>query len=113
MSKDYILPDNNINLENILKVDIKDIKFIKINKRRLHPREEEEYPYDGIIEYQNKLYYFKVNNEWFDGYTYVAYWDSQPAFAFSIDVGEISFNKNDDDEIDFFNLSKYRDPEDY
>jgi len=96
---DYTLPDNSVNLENLQKVETRDIKLIKTNKRRLHPRDSFEYPYDGTLEYQTRIYYFKVNNEWFDGYTYVAYWENKPAFLFSIDVGEINYNSEDEPDI--------------
>ena len=72
------------------KIPSKQISFIKIN-----PKGNEEI-YDGLIQWNNNIFYFKFENDFDNGNRYFAYDNhNNPIFYFSILTTDDDFSEED------------------
>ena len=60
------------------KLPSKQVSFIKVNAQG------NEEIYDGLIQWNNNIFYFKFQNEFDNGNRYFVYDDKNPIFWFSI-----------------------------
>jgi hypothetical protein len=74
------------------KIEVEDIIFINNTFIDRNEQDEEDWPYpdDGTISYKGKRYYFKMYEEWWDGYNYFVYdtFEEEPIYCFSLDCDD-------------------------
>jgi hypothetical protein len=71
------------------RIPSKEISFGKVNYKRLSSNAGHDEPYDGLMQWNNRSFYFKLSNEFDAGNRYIVYDEkSQPFAYFSIFTSE-------------------------